>query len=393
MAGDWLFTMREDAAVKIAAIKAYAVAGPLTDLCFVKVETDEPGLYGWGEASLPIKSPAVAQAVRDMEALVVGMDAISVERVWQRMYRHSYWRGGPILTSSISGIDQALWDIRGKYLRQPVCALLGGPVRDRVALYANLGLSSDPVELRRRAEAAKALGYTTFKFYPLTAVAATEAPTAVASVIACCEAVRDEIGPDQSFALDFHGRCSAALAVQIEAAIRHTNPMWIEEPTPPENPQALARCAEKFVTPLAAGERLFTRWGFRELLENKLVDIIQPDAANAGGISEMMRIASMAELYGVAFAPHNPNGPVQAMASLHLAAAAPAFTVLEHRHDVADAFAVFANNAPTAGEDGYAVIPTTPGLGIDLDENWLAAHPATPYILESFRADGAVADW
>lgn len=379
--------------MKITAVKAYAVAGPLTDLCFVKVETDEPGLYGWGEASLPMKSPAVAQAVRDMAALVTGMDPIAVERVWQRMYRHSYWRGGPILTSAISGIDQALWDIRGKYLNQPVCALLGGPVRDRVELYANLGLSSDPAELRRRATAAKALGYKVFKFYPLPAVAATESPTAVATVVACCEAVRDEIGSDQSYALDFHGRCSTALAVQMEAGVRHTQPMWIEEPTPPENPQALGRCAEKFVTPLAAGERLFTRWGFRELLENKLVDIIQPDVANAGGISEMMRIAAMAELYGVAFAPHNPNGPVQAMASLHLATAAPAFTVLEHRHDMAEGMAAFASNAPRLESDGYAAIPTGPGLGIDLDEGWLAAHPATPSLYESFRADGAVADW
>lgn len=379
--------------VNIVAIKAFAVAGPLTDLCFVKVETDVEGLHGWGEASLPLKCPAVSQAVRDLAPLVIGMDAMAVERCWQRMYRHSYWRGGPILSSSISGIDQALWDIRGKRLDLPVCELLGGPVRDRVQLYANLGLSTDPLELKRRAEAALPLGFTVFKFYPLPAVSAIESPGAIDGVVASCEAVRGAIGPDRSFAIDLHGRCSTSFAVQLEAAIRHTKPMWIEEPTPPENKQALSRCAEKFQTPIAAGERNFTRWDFRELLEGKLVDIIQPDASNAGGISEMMRLAALAEMYGVAFAPHNPNGPVQAMASLHLGFAAPAFTILEHRHDVWESMSQFASASPVAGADGFAAQPVEPGLGVELDEGWLLTHPASPLVLESFRADGSVGDW
>jgi galactonate dehydratase len=360
-------------AMKITAIKAYATQGPYTDLCLVKVETDEPGLFGWGEASLPAKCPAVAQAVRDMEPLLVGADPANIEWCWQRMYRHSYWRGGPILTSSISGIDVALWDIRGKVLGEPVYRLLGGAVRDRIALYANIGLSTQPQELRERARGAKARGYRAVKFYPLPAVAPIEFPQVPRDIAACCEAVVDELGEGGGFALDFHGRCSAAFAVQVEAALRHTRPLWIEEPTPPEDVPSLLRCAAQFQTPLAAGERLFTRWGFRELLQHGALAVVQPDASNAGGISEMMRIAAMAETYGVAFSPHNPNGPVQTAASLHLAGAAPAFSMLEYRPELAPDFSAWANGLPEVA-DGWSALPEGAGLGVEVDESYVAAH-------------------
>lgn len=385
--------MTDATGLEITSLKAYAVAGPASDLCFVKVETSQEGLFGWGEASLPLKCNAVASAIAELQPLVTGMDPIAVERCWQRMYRHSFWRGGPILSSSISGVDQALWDIRGKVLGLPVHRLLGGPVRDKVLLYANLGLSCDGKELARRAAAARALGYVSFKFYPLPALAAIEGPRAPIAVADACMSVRDEIGPDMSFCVDFHGRCSTSIAVQIESAVRDSKPMWIEEPTPPEDLDALARCSDKFIVPIAAGERLFTRWGFKELMHRRLIDIAQPDVANAGGISEMMRIAAMAEMHGIALAPHNPNGPVQAMASLHVAAAAPAFTILEHRHDLADRLAEFCSAAPTIGEGGYATLPKAPGLGVELDEGWLAAHPAVPVVFESQLADGSIGNW
>lgn len=379
--------------MKIRDVKAYPVAGPWVDLCFVKVETDEPGLYGWGEASLPGKSAAVAQAVRDMAPLIIGWDVLSTERLWQRMYRHTYWRGGPILTSSLSGIDVALWDIRGKVAGEPVYRLLGGPVRDRIALYANIGDSSDPIQLRERAAIAKGMGYSSMKFYPLIENGGTDRIDAVSVVVRCCEALREELGDKHTFCIDFHGRLSVALAVQIEAAVRHTRPAWIEEPIPAENSASYQRLADKFVTPIALGERLFTRWGFREIFEGKLANIIQPDVSNAGGISEMMRIASMAELYGVAFAPHNPNGPLQCVANLHLAAAAPAFTVLEHLYDSVEKMAQLASISPAAGPDGYAELPTGPGLGIDLDEKILAGRPSSPFVWDLYHADGAVQDW
>jgi len=379
--------------MKIREVKAYSVAGPWVDLCFVKVETDEPGLYGWGEASLPGRSAAVAQAVRDLAPLVVGWDPLATERVWQRMYRHTYWRGGPILTSSLSGIDVALWDIRGKVAGLPVYALLGGPVRDRIALYANIGDSSIPSVLRERAAAAKALGYRAVKFYPLIETGGTDRADAVDVVARCCEAVREEIGADRNFYVDFHGRLSAGLAVQIEAAVRATRPAWIEEPLPAEDLDGYSRLADKFQTPIALGERLFTRWGFREVFERRYANVVQPDVSNAGGISEVMRIAAMAELYGVAFAPHNPNGPLQSVASLHLAAAAPAFTVLEHLFDSVDALAQLASVSPRACPDGTAALPQGPGLGIDLQEQALAARPSSPFVWDLYHADGAVQDW
>lgn len=379
--------------MKIREVKAFSVAGPWVDLCFVKVETDQPGLHGWGEASLPGKSAAVAQAVRDMAPLVIGMDPLATERVWQKMYRHTYWRGGPILTSSLSGIDVALWDIRGKEAGLPVYRLLGGPVRDRITLYANIGDSSDPEKLRERAAVAKRMGYGAVKLYPLIANGATDRADAVALVVRCCEAVREELGEGHSFCLDFHGRLSVGLAVQIEAAVRHTRPMWIEEPIPAENLGSYARLAEKFVTPLALGERLFTRWGFREVFEAQLANIIQPDVSNAGGISEMMRLASLAEMYGIAFAPHNPNGPLQCVANLHLAAAAPAFTVLEHLYDSVESMAQLASVSPAARPDGCADLPAGPGLGIDLDEKVLAARPSQPFVWDLYHADGGVQDW
>ena len=379
--------------MKIRSVTSYAVAGPLSDLCFVRVETDEPGLVGWGESSLPMKCRAVASAIEELAPFIIGMDALAIERCWQRMYRHSYWRGGPILTSSISGIDMALWDIRGKYFNVPVYQLLGGAVRDTISLYANIGLSEDPDVLRERAAAAKAAGYSRVKFYPLPPVAGIESTSIIDRVTECCEAVSEVMGRSGGFALDFHGRCSANLAVQIEAQVRHTHPLWIEEPTPPENHPALQRCAEKFEVPIAGGERLFTRWGFRELLEAKWLDVLQPDVANAGGISEMMRIASLAELYGVALAPHNPNGPVQCLASLHIAAAAPAFSMLEHRYDMVKAMSVLGTVSPASNGEGSSLLPVGVGLGINLDEDYLRSHPAVPVIYESFRADGSIADW
>lgn len=379
--------------MKIKAIKSFGIWSPVTDWTYVKVETDTPGVHGWGECSLPTKTHGVQGAVKDLEKLILGADPLDVEWCWQRMYRHGYWRGGPILSASLSGIDMALWDIRGKALQQPVYRLLGGAVRQRIRLYANLGLSTSPDEFRQRARQALAMGYKVVKIYPLPAVGPIEGLDTLRQVAACCEAVRDELGPGCDFALDFHGRPGAGLAIQLEAAVRHTHPLWIEEPVLPETDNALRRCAEKFQTPLATGERLFTRWGFRSLLEQELASIIQPDVANAGGISEMARLASMAELYGVAFNPHNPNGPLQSLASAHLAAHAQAFGMLEHRHEHHDFMARICTAFPRVEADGCCGLPAGIGLGAEMDEDVLRTHPSKDWIPEAFRADGSIADW
>ncbi|OJF90284.1 galactonate dehydratase [Pararhizobium antarcticum] len=380
--------------MKILSVTSFAVGGPLTDLCFAKVVTNT-GIVGWGEGSLPGKCTAVAAGITELSSLISGMSAIQTERVWQRMVRHSYWKAGPILSSAIAAIDMALWDIKGKVYKAPVHELLGGALRERVWLYANIGLSNDPSELRTRAERALAEGYTAVKFYPLPAVMSLEGPRAYRSVIACCEAVRDVVGADGAFCLDFHGRCTPNVAVQMEAAVRHTQPLWIEEPTAPEDIGALQRVQEKSVVPIATGERYSSRWQFREIFERRLADVVQPDVANCYGISEMQRIAAMAEMYGVAYAPHNPNGPVQDQASLHLAFAAQNFSILEHRHDVAPEMRSFASYAITNRGDGYANPPTAPGLGIEIDEEALHSMLLRPgaFLPESFRLDGSIGDW
>jgi galactonate dehydratase len=380
--------------LRISSIKAFAIQGPVSDLCFVRVTTDT-GLIGWGEGSLPGKCSAVAEAIREQAELVLGMDPLRIEQVWQRMVRHAYWKAGPILSSSVSAIDMALWDIKGKAYGAPVHELLGGAVRDKIWLYANIGLSNDPAELRDRAAKALSMGYSAVKFYPLPAVMTLEGPAAYRMVAACCQAVRDEVGADGAFCLDFHGRCSPSVAVQMEYAVRDTQPLWIEEPTQPEDLGALARVQEKAVIAIATGERYNSRWEFKTLLEQRLVDVVQPDAANCYGISEMHRIANMAETYGIGYAPHNPNGPVQAQASLHLAAAAQNFIILEHRHDMIAQMGAFASISPQSRGDGWADLPTEPGLGIELDEAALLAMPVVPgkHRHESFRVDGSIADW
>lgn len=379
--------------MKITDIQAFHTYSPISDWVFVRVETDQPGLVGWGECSLPGKPNALLGAVEDLKKLVVGADPTDTEWCWQRMYRHAFWRGGPIQIAALSGVDIALWDIRGKLAGQPVYKVMGGAVRDKIRLYANCGLSTDPEELRRRVRHAVSLGYTAVKFYPLPATNYVEGLSTLRQIVACCEAVRDEIGDQRDFCLDFHGRMSAGLAVEVEAAIRHTKPLWIEEPVLPETPKALQRLAEKTVIPIALGERLFTRFAFREIFENEFATVIQPDVANAGGITEMMKIAAMAETYGVGVAPHNPNGPVQSIAGMHLAAALQNFVILEHRHEHHDFLEQLATNIPKVGAEGYVGLPTGPGLDISVNEDFARANAEGEWIPEAYREDGTIADW
>jgi len=204
--------------MKITALTPFLCYSPVSDLVFVKVETDEPGIFGWGECSLPSKPHGVSGAVRDLEKLILGADPERVEWIWQRMYRHAYWRGGPIQTSALSGVDMALWDIRGKIHNRSVSSLLGGPVRDRIKAYANLGLSTSPEEFRERVHVALEMGFKAVKIYPLPNVAPTEGRAAIRQIVACCEAVRDTLGDELDFAIDMHGKPSASLAIAIEAA-------------------------------------------------------------------------------------------------------------------------------------------------------------------------------
>lgn len=374
--------------MKITAIKTYIMDSPGRDYVFVKVETDE-GLYGWGEGTLEMKQGTVAAAVRDLEGFLLGEDPTRVDFLWQRMYRHSFWRGGEAVLSAISALEQALWDITGKAYGQPVYRLLGGPVRDSIPCYTHTG---DP----ERARHLLAEGWRAFKFGPPGARAGqstVDERQIVRETARIAEALRRAVGDEVLLMCDCHGRFRPPVAIRLGRALEPYDLFFLEEPVPPDNVQALQTVrAAGLAMDLATGERAFTKWGFRELIVNQLVDIIQPDVCHAGGIKELLKIGALAETYNIAVAPHNPNGPVSTAASVHVAACLPNFVILEYAlsptRDACQAGEVL------RAENGRIALPTRPGLGIDLDEEYLQRHPWTgPKLWPGlYYPDGGVAD-
>jgi len=378
--------------MQITQVDAHLHSGEYSDLVFVRVKTSDPDVIGWGECTLPGKPHAVAGAVRDLARLVIGLDSKSIRSIWETAYRHSYWRGGAIETSAMSGLDIALWDIAGQLAEKPVHELLGGAVRTRIKAYANCGLSTDPEELARRAKLAVDCGFEIVKFYPLPPLLALPPTSLVSQIYDCCAAVRRVIGSHRDFAIDLHGRPMPHTVIAIEHAIRDLRPLWIEEPVASESLDALARVRMHFQTPIALGERMFTRWQFQQVLERGLVDIIQPDVGNAGGLSEMRVLADLAESHHVAFSPHSPNGLLHTSASLHAAAIAQTFGALEYRpSEITNK--VFDGDIPTFGTDGGFGLPSAPGLGIKVKLGEISfAEERVPRLSET-GADGTPLDW
>jgi galactonate dehydratase len=375
--------------VKITNVKTALMGVQRQSWLFVTVETDE-GIAGVGEASLEGKEKTVETAVHEYARYLVGRDPARITHHWQALYRHGFWRGGVVLNSALSGLEQALWDIKGKTLGVPVYDLLGGRTRDRVRVYTHCG-GPTPEAAAERALELVAEGFTALKFGSWPEGDGDER-AAVRWADRLMAAVRGAVGPNVDLMVDNHGRSSPAAAIEMARALEPYGLLFFEEPTPPDNLLALAKVAEaKPRLPLATGERLFTRWGFRELLERQLVDVVQPDICHAGGILECHTIALMAETGYVKVAPHNPNGPVATAASVQLAAAIPNFLILEwaqsepHRSQVQRV-------GPTI-EEGYVNLPTGPGLGVELDPEVIARYPyvATDY-RGAFASDGAVAD-
>jgi galactonate dehydratase len=377
--------------MKIRSVEVHPHSGEFSDLVFVVVRTDDPGIVGWGECTLPGKPHAVLGAVRDAARLVIDADVHTIRRLWERVYRHGYWRGGAVETAALSGIDIALWDIAAQRAGVPIHQALGGAVRQTVRVYANCGLSTDPAELARRARSAVQAGARVVKFYPLPPMESLPPGRLVSEVYDCCAAVREAIGRDVDFALDFHGRTPAHVAVAIERAVRDLAPLWIEEPVPVEDETALAEARRHFETPVALGERLYTRWQFRRILDQHLADIIQPDVGNAGGLSEMRVLADMAETSSVVFNPHSPNGLIHTAASLHVSAIAQTFGALEFRPSV-EGNAIYAGTPPALSE-GVFPLPDGPGLGLAVAEQRLSFDPARVPILEEWSGDGTPRDW
>ena len=351
---------------------------------FLKIYTNA-GIVGLGEPIVESRASTCAAAVREIEPYLIGKDPRQVAHHWQAIYRHAFYRGGPVLTSALSGIDMALWDIKGKALGVPVYELLGGPTRTRVRVYAH-ARDLDAVKNQM------ARGFTAFK----TGVATRrpmryiEAPGATQYAVEHFKAFRELIGPDRDLAIDFHGAVSPAAAKVLIKALEPYQPMFVEEPCLPQNHDVMAEIARGTHLPIATGERVFTKWGFREVLERRAATVLQPDLCHAGGITETRLIAGMAEAYYAAIAPHNPLGPISLAAGVQIAASIPNFLIQE-QVTLGEGYL----KHPFTVRDGYLDLPAGPGLGIELDDNAIAGKIGhdwkTP---ETFDADdGAVEEY
>ena len=390
--------------MKITAISTRIVNAEMRNWVFVKVETDQPGLFGWGEATLEWKTRAVVGAIEDLTPLLIGSDPRNIDQAVRVLKKHSFWRLGVIGMSAVSGIEMALWDIFGKSLGVPVWRLLGGQVRDKVLVYTHLGMGDmravyetlEEAPLVERAREVIENGYRAFKavFIPYTHYHA-RLPE-VDKVERMMGALRDAVGPEVEIMVDFHGRtASAAAALAYVEALKPGRPMFVEEPLPPGETAALKALAERTTVPLATGERLVDRVEFLDLLGARAVDIIQPDICHCGGLSEARKIAAMAEAFSVGVAPHNPLGPIAGVAALHFAVST-ANHVIQEEMVGAVPWYFDVVRGPIRRVDGFWQVPDAPGLGIEVDEAECARHPFAQEVIHTRNAileDGTVVDW
>lgn len=388
---------------RITSVDTLVVNAGMRNWVLVRVRTDVDGLHGWGEATLEWHTQAVVGAVADLAPLLVGEDALRIEHLWQSMYRRHFFKGGAVTMSAISGIDQALHDIAGKHLGVPAYQLLGGRVRDEVRFYDHLGGGAEsavygaadnrPEALAESAARSVAEGFDALKFLPLTPGPLLRSGAELQRAADRVALVREAVGDDVDLMLDLHGRTSAQDTIQLLALLQPSRPWFVEEPCQPEDVAGLARVVEATTIPIATGERLYTRAEFHHLLEVGRCAVIQPDVCHCGGLSELRKIATMADVHGVAVAPHNPLGPVATMASLHFAVSSPNFLIQEvMRSDVPWRDDVLGE--PLKIENGRVAPPTAPGLGVEIDEAEAARHPYVPEPqLRTAHSDGAVGDW
>lgn len=338
---------------------------------FLRIGTSD-GTVGWGEPVVEGKAATVERAVDElMSGVVLGADPHAIGDIWQRMYRGGFYRGGPILMSAIAGIDQALWDIKGKLLGAPIHTLLGGPLRERIPVYQWIG-GDRPADVADAAIRRRDEGFNAVKMNATAEFGRIVSPAAIDTVADRLGSVRAAVGPEFNIAVDFHGRVARSVARRLLVALEPHRPMFVEEPVLPTQRRELARLSAHTSVPIATGERLYSRWDFRRVLESQAADIIQPDLSHAGGISEVSKIAAMAETYDVALAPHCPLGPIALAASLQVDAIAPTAAIQEQSSEIhynkgGDVLDYLAEPAPLTIADGHLSIPDAPGLGISLD--------------------------
>ncbi len=370
--------------MRITDVKSFTMDAYRTNWTFIKVETDE-GLHGWGEASLGTRELSLAGCVEDLKRLVIGRSPLDTEKMWFEVYRDSYWKSGEIFLSALSGIEMAMWDIAGKYFNTPVYNLLGGKIRDRVRMYANAWFvgGREPADFAARAVATAALGIDALKWDPFGSAYMTVSTREMEKAVNCVGAVRDAVGPHVDLLIECHGRFNPSTAILISRELAQFKPMFMEEPVPPDNMDALAMVRDKSCVPIAAGERILTKYGFWEALSKKAIDIAQPDVFHAGGIMEAKKIAAMAEACHIPVSFHNPSGPVSNMAILQLAACVPNFLI--HEIMLTDgSFRQKVSNEEVVYKDGCIMIPDKPGFGIELDEKEIAQRPYAPRNLRHY---------
>jgi galactonate dehydratase len=376
--------------MRIESFRTFIVHDGYRNFVFLKLYTDD-GLTGVGEGTVEWNELAAEACLRQTCGRIRGADPFRTEALWERLYRDGYWRNDLVINSAISAIDQACWDLKGKKLGVPVHALLGGRRRERLRAYANAWYwgATTPEAFARAAARVVADGYGALKWDPFGEADTTLTARAMAAAVDCVAAVREAVGPDVDLCIEVHGRLAPAWAIEMARRLRPFRPLFYEEPVPVENVEALARVARAVEIPVATGERLCTKFQFGELLRAGAVDIVQPDLCHAGGLTEVKKIAAMAEAAYVQVAPHNASGPVGTAAAVQLDAVIPNFLVQEY----------FVAQAPWIEEvvaggprvvDGEIPVPDRPGLGVELDEAAALRHPFREYFGGKSLFD---ADW
>lgn len=378
--------------LKITDLKTFVVYAGGKNYVFVKIFTNQ-GITGLGEASVTSKAATINEAVLEHKRYLVGRDPTDIEMHWQAMFRWPRWRGGPVLNSAISGVEIALWDILGQALGQPIYLLLGGKAREKVRMYIHPGGGSTENYVKRWVKA-KEDGWTAGKGGFITTDGDVIDPVkSVREGIANLKAVREAVGDDFKICIDVHGKCTPTMAVDFCRRAEPYFPYFVEEATQIEDIDELAHLRSKTTIPLATGERLFTKYGFSQICSRHLVDYIQPDVVHCGGILEMKKIATIAEAYRIELAPHNPQSEVSTMASLHVDFATPNFSIQEISGPPEQYWVDLFYGGAARYEEGFALVPDRPGLGVDLDENLAAQRPYQPVTRQQLRfPDGGIAD-
>ena len=366
---------------------------------FLKIETDE-GYCGWGEPVIEGRAAAVEAMVAELADHLIGYDPRRIEDIWQMLYRGGFYRGGPIQMSAIAGIDQALWDLKGKVLGAPVHDLLGGLVRDRMRMYCWIG-GDRPADIGRQAKEVVAKGFTAFKMNGTAEMAIVDSHAKIDEAVARAAEAREAVGPDVGIAIDFHGRVHRPMAKALLRELEPIHPLFVEEPVLPENLHVLPHIAQGLGYPIATGERLFHRSQFRPILESGAVDIVQPDISHCGGITEVRKVATLAETYDVALAPHCPLGPLTLAASLHVDFVSHNAFIQEqsmgiHYNVGNDVLDYLVDPSPLKIVDGYIAAPTGPGLGVEINEEFVEERAKEGHRWRNpiwRHADGSIAEW